>query len=71
MTGALIKEIERKLDLLNTAETLEDLSSIPSHKPDAPVRAGRNKYSIPVHKDIRLDFEWNQGQASKVEIKII
>jgi proteic killer suppression protein len=69
LQGILVKAAERKLDLLNTVENMDELKAIPSHKPDSPLRDGQGKYSIPIHGDLRLAFEWNQGNASKVEIK--
>jgi len=69
LQGFLVKAAERKLDLLNTVGNLEELKAIPSHQPDSPLRDGQDKYSIPIQGDLRLAFEWNQGNASKVEIK--
>lgn len=69
LKGFIVKAAERKLDLLNTAQSLEELKFIPSHKPDSPLRDGQEKYSIPIYGDLRLAFEWNHGNAAKVEIK--
>jgi toxin HigB-1 len=69
LQGFLAKAAERKLDLLNTVDSLEELKAIPSHNPDSPLRDGQQKYSIPIHADLRLAFEWNDGNASSVEIK--
>jgi plasmid maintenance system killer protein len=70
LKGYLVKAAERKLDLLNCAESLDGLRLIPSHKPDnSPVRDGQEKYSIPIEEELRLAFRWNDGHATHVEIK--
>lgn len=71
LKGGLVKAAQRKLDLLNTVESMEELKALPSHKPDSPLRDGQDKYSIPIHGDLRLAFEWNKGNAAKVEIKYV
>ena len=65
----LLKAAERKLDLLNCAESFDSLKKVPSHRPDSPVRDGQDKYSIPIEENLRLAFMWNNGQALAVEIK--
>ena len=64
----LEKEAERKLDLLNGADSLESLRKIPSMKGEGGVRDAHGKYSIPINTVWRLSFGWNDG-VENVEIK--
>jgi plasmid maintenance system killer protein len=67
-SSSLLKEAARKLDLLNCAESLESLKMIPSMKGDAAVRDAHGKYSIPVDKEWRITFRWNDN-VEDVEIR--
>ncbi len=58
----LVKAAERKLDILNCAESLESLHLIPSIGANA-VRDAHGKYSIPIDTEWRLTFRWNNGPA--------
>jgi plasmid maintenance system killer protein len=62
-----MKEIERKLDILNCAESLDSLHLIPSIKAEV-VRDAHGKHSLPINKEWRLAFGWNDGPEN-VEIK--
>ena len=64
----LIKAAERKLDLLNCAESLESMRLIPSMKGEAAVRDAHGTYSIPIDKEWRISFRWN-NDVEDVEIK--
>lgn len=64
----LVKAAERRLDLLNCADNLELLHKLPSMKGEGGVRDCHSKYSIPISKEWRLVFGWNDG-AENVEIK--
>jgi proteic killer suppression protein len=63
-----VKSAEYKLDLLNAAETLESLETIPSLQGEAGVRDAHGKYSIPITQDWRLAFTWSGGPGD-VELK--
>ena len=67
-SSQLVTELERKLDLLNAAESLESLHWIPSIKAEAGVRDAHGKYSIPLDPNWRLAFGWNGG-PEYIEIK--
>ncbi|MGC1878409.1 MAG: type II toxin-antitoxin system RelE/ParE family toxin [Rhabdochlamydiaceae bacterium] len=64
----LVKAAERRLDLLNGADSLEFLHQIPSMKGEGGVRDAHGKYSIPIDTQWRLAFGWNDGPEN-VEIK--
>ncbi len=66
-TAILIKAAERKLDILNSADSMESLCLVPANKPDV-VRDAKGKYSIPIQDEWRLAFRWNEGPED-VEIK--
>lgn len=63
-----VKTVERRLDLINCAESLDHLKMIPSIKAEGPVRDAHGKYSIPLDQQWRLVFGWNNGPEN-VEIK--
>jgi plasmid maintenance system killer protein len=63
----VLKSAERKLDMLNSAESWESLCKVPTHQSDA-VRDAKGKYSIPIQGEWRLAFRWNEGPED-VEIK--
>lgn len=67
MPSDLVKEAERKLDLLNCADSLESLRMLPMLKGQT-VRDAHGKYSIPINENWRIAFGWNSG-AENVEIK--
>jgi toxin HigB-1 len=68
LTSGQVKMAERRLDLLNCADSLKSLSDIPSIAVEGPVRDAHGKYSIPLDRQWRLVFGWNDG-PEKVEIK--
>jgi proteic killer suppression protein len=70
LTPHLVKAAQRKLDLLNSAQSLDHLCLIPSLKGEAAVRDAHGKYSIPIEGEWRLAFGWNKG-PEHVEIKTI
>ena len=67
-TADQVKAIQRKLDLLNCAQSFESFHLIPSIK-ELAVRDVHGKYSIPLFGDYRLAFGWNDGPEN-VEIKL-
>jgi plasmid maintenance system killer protein len=68
MSSELVKKAEMRLDLLNSADSMEALHKIPSIKAEAPVRDAHGKYSIPIDQQWRVAFVWNDG-PEKVEMK--
>ena len=67
LTTVIVSDIERKLDLLNSADNLEDLKAIPSTKSET-VRDAHGKISIPLQNGWRIAFRWDNGPAD-VELK--
>lgn len=64
----LVQTIQRKLDILNCAESLESLRCLPAMKEEAAVRDAHGKYSIPIDPTWRIAFEWNHGPEN-IEFK--
>jgi toxin HigB-1 len=67
LPSELVKSAERKLDLLNCAESLESLRMIPSIQSEV-VRDAHGKHSLPLNNEWRIAFGWNAGPEN-VEIK--
>ncbi|MBI2809525.1 MAG: type II toxin-antitoxin system RelE/ParE family toxin [Candidatus Melainabacteria bacterium] len=68
MSGDLLKAAERRLDILNAADSLESLKLIPSMEGEAGVRDAHGKYSIPIDENWRIAFRWTSSPED-VEIK--
>jgi toxin HigB-1 len=58
----------RKLRMLNRAETLQDLRVPPANRLERLVGDREGQYSIRVNDQWRICFEWQEGEASDVEI---
>lgn len=58
----------RKLEILDGAETLEDLSLPPSNHLDKLHGDRERQYSIRINEQWRICFEWHDGDAYGVEI---
>ncbi len=58
----------RKLRMLNRAETLQDLRVPPANQLERLVGDREGQYSIRVNDQWRICFEWQDGEASDVEI---
>jgi len=69
LKGNLLKAAQRKLDILNSADSLETLSGIPSNKPDGAARDSHDSYSIPIDEGLSLAFRWDNGNALNVHLK--
>lgn len=63
----LIARGKRKLQMLDTAVTLEDLTSPPGNR--LALRGKRRgQYSIRINDQFRICFRWRDGDAFNVEI---
>ena len=60
--------VARKLDLLDSAEHLEDLKVPPENRLEALVGDWRGLHSIRINKQYRICFRWNEDYPSEVEI---
>lgn len=58
----------RKLRMLNNSQNIADLRIPPSNRLEKLSRNLNGFYSIRINKQWRIIFEWNNGNASEVEI---
>ena len=58
----------RKLRMLNNSQKIEDLRIPPSNRLEKLSGKLSGLYSIRINKQWRIIFEWNNGNASNVEI---
>jgi proteic killer suppression protein len=68
MPPTLRKAALRKLQLLDSAVSLEDLRMIPGNRLEALKGDRENQFSIRVNDQYRLCFTWREGDAYDVEI---
>jgi proteic killer suppression protein len=62
------RQAEKRLEILDAAETLGDLAALPSNRLEA-LRGDRNgQYSIRINRQWRICFEWPADGPENVEI---
>lgn len=59
---------QRKLDILDGADSLDDLRVPPGNRLEKLSGNRKGQYSIRVNEQWRICFNWRSGQASDVEI---
>ena len=64
-TGAVAR---RKLRMLDAAEKLEDLWSVPGNRLEKLGGDRKGQYSIRINDQWRICFKWRDGNAFEVEI---
>lgn len=64
----LWKVASRKLDLLDSAESLDDLRIPPSNRLEALGADRRGQHSIRINNQYRICFRWSPEGPSEVEI---
>ena len=66
---AAIERVARmRLDRLNAATSLIDLSAIPGHRLEHLKGDRKGRYSIRINDQFRACFEWKDGDACNVEV---
>jgi proteic killer suppression protein len=65
---AFERQARRKLALLNTATSLNDLRVLPGNRLEALVGDRAGQHSIRINKQWRICFRWEHGEAHDVEI---
>jgi len=58
----------RRLQILDSASSLEDLRKLPSNRFEALKSDRKGQYSIRINKQWRICFEWYQDNPQEVEI---
>lgn len=62
------KLAQRKLDLIEGADLIEDLRTPPGNRLEKLSGNRKGQYSIRVNDQWRICFRWKSGQAADVEI---
>ena len=66
--GAVYRQAERRLRVLDAAETLESLMMLPSNRFKALGGGRQGQYSIRINDQWRICFEWREDGPRQVEI---
>jgi proteic killer suppression protein len=64
----IAKVARRRLDALNAARDLRDLSAIPGHRLEILKGGRKGQFSIRINDQWRICFRWTPGGAEDVEI---
>jgi len=62
------QQAEKRLEILDAAETLADLAALPSNRFEALSGDRKGQYSIRINQQWRLCFEWPDDSPEQVEI---
>lgn len=65
---AFARQAEKRLRVLDAADTLEALRALPSNRFEALIGDRKGQYSIRINDQWRICFEWNQDGPENVEI---
>ena len=65
---AIVKQAERRLQILDSATSLTDLRNLPSNHFEALKGDRKGQYSIRINKQWRICFRWIDNEAYDVEI---
>lgn len=66
--AAIAKVAARKLDMIDAANTVEDLRAPPGNRLEALHGDRAGQYSIRINDQWRICFRWENGAAHDVEI---
>jgi toxin HigB-1 len=62
------RQVERRLQILDNATSLEDLRYLPSNRFEALSGNRKGQYSIRINQQWRVCFQWIDNEAHGVEI---
>jgi len=65
---AIERTAQRKLTMLDEAETLQDLAVLPGTRLEALTKDRKGQPSIRINGQSRICFTWKEGNAENVEI---
>lgn len=57
------RQIEKKLQILDAATSLEDLKHLPGNRFEALKGDRKGQYSIRINQQWRVCFRWEEGEA--------
>ena len=64
----IAEQVERRLTILNSAETLQDLANLRSNRLELLTGDRKNQHSIRINKQWRICFQWREDGPFDVEI---
>ena len=64
-------QAERRLAILDSATSLEDLRGLPSNRLEALRGDRRGKWSIRINRQWRICFSWPAGSPGPTEVEIV
>jgi len=62
------RQAEKRLEILDAAETMSDLAALPSNRLEALSGNRKGQFSIRINQQWRLCFEWADGGPENVKI---
>ncbi len=62
------KQAEKRLEILDAADSLNDLAALPSNRFEPLTGDRKGQYSISINKQYRICFTWPSDGPEKVEI---
>ena len=62
------KQAEKRLEILDAADSLNDLAVLPSNRSEALTGDRQGQYSIRINRQWRICFEWSQNGPENIEI---
>ncbi|MBV9812605.1 MAG: type II toxin-antitoxin system RelE/ParE family toxin [Acetobacteraceae bacterium] len=65
------RQAERRLAILNTATSLDDLSALRSNHLEALIGDRKGQFSIRINRQWRLCFEWPEGEPGPHRVEIV
>ena len=68
LPGEIQEVARRKLRMLNNSQNIADLRIPPSNRLEKMTGNYKDHYSIRINDQWRIVFQWNNGNASAVEI---
>ena len=65
---SLLRQAERRLQILDMATSLDDLRCLPSNRFESLKGKRKGQYSIRINNQWRICFHWIKGEPHNVEI---
>ncbi len=62
------KQAEKRLEILDAADSLNDLAALPSNRFEPLAGDRKGQYSISINKQYRICFTWPSDGPEKVEL---
>ena len=69
--SAFARQAELRLERLDAATSLKDLSALPGNRLEALKGNRRGQYSIRINEQWRICFEWPNGTPGPINVEIV